>query len=212
MGREFLDIFEEWAEEYDNSVTGQDPQYKEVFRDYDIILDEVSANSIGSVLEFGVGTGNLTVKLLERGHHVFGVEPSAAMREITSEKLPEADVVDGDFLHYPNPPFPIHTIVSTYAFHHLTDAEKNQAIRKFSETLAPNGKVVFADTMFETEIAKQQKIDEALALGFHDLADDLKREYYPLIGTMEELFKQNNFDISFKQMNDFVWLIIANYK
>ncbi|MYL61310.1 SAM-dependent methyltransferase, partial [Virgibacillus halodenitrificans] len=31
MGREFLNIFSEWAETYDASVSGENPQYATVF-------------------------------------------------------------------------------------------------------------------------------------------------------------------------------------
>ncbi|WP_010093784.1 class I SAM-dependent DNA methyltransferase [Ornithinibacillus scapharcae] len=209
MGREFLDIFEGWAEEYDNTVSGYDPEYKEVFHAYDDILVEVAKNSEGNILEFGVGTGNLTEKLLERGHDIIGIEPSPAMKAIANAKLPEALVMDGDFLEYPIPTIPIHTIVSTYAFHHLTDDEKDNAVKKFADILEVNGKVVFADTMFETLEAKEKKTSEAEEIGFTNLAADLRREYYPTMETIEGIFTKHNFTVSFKQMNEFVWLIIA---
>ena len=41
LGREFLDVFTEWAEEYDAFVQGKDKQYKEVFEDYEKILDSI---------------------------------------------------------------------------------------------------------------------------------------------------------------------------
>lgn len=212
MGREFLDIFEDWAEEYDNTVNGFDPEYKDVFQAYDDILIEVSENAVGNVLEFGVGTGNLTEKLLQRGHSIIGIEPSPAMKAIAKRKLPQVLVMDGDFLEYPIPDIPIYTIVSTYAFHHLTDEEKEVAVEQFAEILEANGKVVFADTMFETLEAKESKITESEEMGFTNLAEDLRREYYPTIGTMERIFTKHNFKVSFKQMNEFVWLIIAKKK
>ncbi|WP_042149274.1 class I SAM-dependent methyltransferase [Paucisalibacillus sp. EB02] len=212
MGREFLEIFEEWAEDYDKTVTGRDPEYIEVFRDYQTILQAVSDNSFGNILEFGVGTGNLTEKLLDKGHRVIGIEPSSAMREITKAKLPESIVLDGDFLHYPKPNLPINTIVSTYAFHHLTDEEKEMAVNQFSMLLTTGDRVVFADTMFESVQELQRKIDEAVEAGFTNLAEDLRREYYPLTKTIEKIFVENNFTINFKQMNEFVWLIIAKYQ
>ncbi|MFD2042818.1 class I SAM-dependent DNA methyltransferase [Ornithinibacillus salinisoli] len=210
MGREFIDIFEDWAKEYDNSVTGQDPQYEAVFANYDIILDEVTNASCGNVLEFGVGTGNLTEKLLQAGYQVYGIEPSQAMREIVNEKLPNLLVEDGDFLSFRKPKFQTDTIVSTYAFHHLTDIEKEVAVAQFAEILPINGKVVFADTMFESEQVRDKIIMDATENGFSDLVEDLNREYYPVTDYIKKIFEKNNFNISFKQMNDFVWLIIAN--
>ena len=212
MGREFIEIFEEWANDYDKTVNGEDPEYKEVFYNYEQILDEVVENSIGPVLEFGVGTGNLTKKLLDKGYQVIGIEPSSAMREITKVKLPQILVQDGDFLNFPIPDYQVNTIVSSYAFHHLTDLEKEEAIKKFAKLLPKGGKIVFADTLFVSDLAKQRKINEALEANFHTLAEDLRREYYPNIETIEQIFSDQHFQVSFKQMNEFVWLIIATYK
>ncbi|MBB5324855.1 ubiquinone/menaquinone biosynthesis C-methylase UbiE [Anoxybacillus tepidamans] len=54
------------------------------------------------MLEFGVGTGNLMKKLLvEAGKTVYGIEPSAPMRELALEKLAGASIQDSDFLHFP---------------------------------------------------------------------------------------------------------------
>ncbi|WP_404451629.1 class I SAM-dependent methyltransferase [Virgibacillus necropolis] len=212
MGREFIGLFEEWADSYDDSVTGKDPQYAAVFLHYDKILDEVTKYSSGNVLEFGVGTGNLTQKLMENNHKVFGVEPSEAMRKIAAEKLPELPLYEGDFITFPSFDDSIDTIVSTYAFHHLTDSEKGEAIAKFANLLAEKGKVVFADTMFESSVAKEDIIGEADKKGYTDLIEDLNREYYPLNNTLQELFEKNHFHVTFKKMNEFVWLVIAEKK
>lgn len=212
MGIEFIDLFEEWAGSYDDSVAGKDPQYAAVFLHYDKILKEVTKYTIGSVLEFGVGTGNLTRKLMEKGSTVFGVEPSEAMREIAAKKLPKLLLHEGNFLDFPDFVSPIDSIVSTYAFHHLTDTEKDTAIAKFAELLTTNGKVIFADTMFESASAKEDIIENAAKKGYTDLIADLNREYYPTIGTLKELFEKNQFSVTFKKMNDFVWLLVAERK
>lgn len=209
MGREFIDLFEEWAGSYDDSVAGKDPQYAAVFLHYDKILDEVTKYTTGNVLEFGVGTGNLTRKLMENNNKVIGVEPSEAMREIALEKLPDLSIHEGDFLAFPDFESPIDTIVSSYAFHHLTDSEKDVAIAKFADLLPNKGKVVFADTMFESSVSKENIINEADKKGYTDLIEDLNREYYPLIGTLQELFEKNQFNVTFKKMNNFVWLLVA---
>jgi len=212
LGREFLGIFENWASGYDRSVAGLDPQYAQVFENYETILNEVAHQSSGTVLEFGVGTGNLSAKLMEMGHHVIGVEPSRAMRKIAMGKFPEFNVLDGDFITYPPISESINTIASTYAFHHLTDEEKEKAIRHFAEVLPKNGKIVFGDTMFQSEEAKKEMIKEAKKAHFTDLADDLHREYYPTLDTIASLLEMNGFDASFKQMNPFVWVVTATKK
>ncbi|SHG20761.1 class I SAM-dependent methyltransferase [Ornithinibacillus halophilus] len=210
MGREFLGIFEEWAESYDQTVIGANPQYEEVFKDYDIILDKVVENTYGTVLEFGTGTGNLSKRLLEAGHQVIGIEPSTAMRDIAQEKIPDLEVLDGDFINFPEQSVPINTITSTYAFHHLTDYEKEKAVSQFYDILSTDGKIVFADTVFESMTAKQKMIQDAINKGFKDLEADLNREYYPTLDVIERIFTTNNFELTYQQMNDFVWLLIAN--
>lgn len=209
MGREFLDIFTDWADTYDDSVAGDDPQYAAVFANYDDILTEVVRHASGTVVEFGVGTGNLAAKLLEKGSEVVGVEPSNEMRSIAAAKLPELTVLEGDFLDYPNLPLNVETIVSTYAFHHLTDEEKDVAIKQFSALLPAEGKIIFGDTIFQSEAHKQKAIDGARKKGFADLAEDLEREYYTTIPVIQTIFNTHKFDVTFKQMNDFVWLIKA---
>ena len=86
MGREFLHVFEEWANTYDNTVMGNDLEYREVFRNYESILQEVVNLVVGKVLEFGAGTGNLTEKLSAQGYDVIAVEPSKSMRAVAKDK------------------------------------------------------------------------------------------------------------------------------
>ncbi|GGJ66855.1 putative AdoMet-dependent methyltransferase [Anoxybacillus voinovskiensis] len=209
MGREFLDIFETWAQSYDSSVYGHDEQYRDVFDGYEAILNTVVEKSGNVVLEFGVGTGNLTKKLLEAGKTVYGIEPSAPMRELAMEKLEGVSIQDGDFLQFPFPKEAIDTIVSTYAFHHLTDEEKEHAIRKYGKLLTKGGKIVFADTAFIDREAYEAMIAEAKQKGFVDLAEDLQREYYTTIPILERIFTTNGFTVTFTPMNRFVWLMEA---
>lgn len=126
MGREFLSLFDHWAESYDDTVSGHDEQYKEVFRQYPAILKEITRRAGQHVIEFGSGTGNLTAVLLQADKKVFGIEPSEAMKKAALQKGIPNVFHDGDFLSFPSPPFEPDTIVSSYAFHHLTDEEKNK--------------------------------------------------------------------------------------
>ncbi|RHW40578.1 class I SAM-dependent methyltransferase [Neobacillus notoginsengisoli] len=209
MGREFLDLFEVWADSYDQSVDGHDKEYAEVFRGYEDILDSVASRAAGHVVEFGLGTGNLTMLLLSRGHKVTGIEPSPAMRKIAEEKLSgRASILDGDFLNFPELDEP-RTFVSTYAFHHLTDDEKKEAIALYGKILPVGGKIVFADTMYESKEAFNNAINDAKNKGFHNLAADLEREYYTTIPILQNMLEENGFRSSFTKCNEFVWLMEA---
>lgn len=208
MGREFVEIFDNWVHTYDESVSGLDPEYAAVFENYEVILAEVAKKAEGPVVEFGTGTGNLTAALLERGHHVVGVEPNAAMRNVAKEKFPELLLLDGDFLDFNLPDSP-KSFVSSYAFHHLTDEEKAEAIQRYASILPRGGKVVFADTVFESEEAKQGRIVYEEGEGHLNLVEDLKREYYTTVPVLEAIFQENGFDITFTPLNDYVILMDA---
>lgn len=212
MGKEFLPVFEGWADSYDLTVSRKDNEYQEYFHNYDEILDMVTARSFGTVLEFGVGTGNLTKKLVSKGLDVIGIDPSNAMRSKAKEKIPELEILDGDFDRYPDFDIAINSIVSTYAFHHLTDEDKGISIKKFYETLSPGGKVIFADVMFENKEAYYQAISEAKENEYHNVLRDLQEEYYSTLEVMKKLFLLNNFEISFIQCNRYVWLLEATKK
>ncbi|KKK38245.1 SAM-dependent methyltransferase [Mesobacillus campisalis] len=209
MGREFLEVFDEWASTYDHTVGGDDLEYREVFRGYPSILKEVSRRSYGHVMEFGTGTGNLTDFLLEAGYEVTAIEPSKAMREVANKKLKgKINILDGDFLDFPNS-LSIDTIASTYAFHHLTDTEKETAIGKYQNILKAGGKIVFADTMFETKEEHDQAIKEAKLKGYMNLAKDLQTEYYTTIPILREILEKHHFSVRFTRLNSFVWILEA---
>ncbi|NMH69795.1 class I SAM-dependent methyltransferase [Bacillus sp. RO3] len=209
MGREFLDLFQDWADSYDDTVTGKDVEYQAVFEHYESILDEVVSRSAGRVIEFGPGTGNLTKRLLEAGLEVVPFEPSPEMRAIGMQKLGEhVTFMDGDFLDF-SLKGEADSIVSSYAFHHLTDEEKGKAFRIYGKLLREGGKIVFADTMFETDQHYQAAISQAINQKYHNLAEDLNREYYTTLDVLRELLHQNGFSVTFKQLNTFVWIMEA---
>ena len=131
------------------------------------------------------------------------------MRAKAIEKVPDQTViVDGDFLDFPIGNR-VDTFVSTYAFHHLNDEEKQKAIVIYSKLLHPGGKIVFADTMFPSKEDHQQAIQDAIDAGFLNLATDLATEYYPTIPFLQKVFEENGFAVSFDRCNSFVWIVEA---
>ncbi|MGV2620468.1 UNVERIFIED_CONTAM: class I SAM-dependent methyltransferase [Halobacillus marinus] len=210
MGMEFVDLFDQWASSYDDTVAGKDPEYREVFDGYDEMLARLAALSVSPVMEFGVGTANLTRRMVDQGKLVIGVEPSSEMRKIAKMKCPEAAIYDGNFLDYPQFGTPIRSIVSSFAFHHLTKEEKETAIKSFHAQLDTDGQVIFIDTIFQDEAHKQRLIRKAEEAGFLNLAQDLQEEYYAYLEELREAFIAQGFKVSFEQLNKYAWLIQAN--
>jgi len=209
MPSEFTKLFDDWSKTYDDTVAGTDPEYLEVFAGYEDILQSVADKADGLIMEFGVGTGNLTERILRQGKDLIGYEPSGEMRKIAVQKLPGLTLFEGDFLEFPISGRSPDTIVSTYAFHHLTDEDKRTAITRYHQLLNPQGKIVFADTVFATEESKEKRIQEALDKNYTRLAQDLKSEYYTTIPVLARYFEEIGFIVEFTRKNEFVWLVEA---
>lgn len=86
MNLPFMDIFKEWASNYDDAVTGHNPEYKDVFANYDFMIEQATKHAGHRVTEFGPGTGNMTNILLKRGADVQAIEPSEDMAKLGEEK------------------------------------------------------------------------------------------------------------------------------
>ena len=149
--------FDQWADEYDRSVARSDAAGSYPFAGYQEILDEivrqVTEHGGGDVLDIGFGTGTLTARLYAQGCRIYGQDFSPRMIELAREKMPEAELVQGDFTlgvaesltrrRYD-------AIVATYSLHHLTDAQKPGFIRSLTALLREGGRLYIGDVAFET--------------------------------------------------------------
>lgn len=213
---DFNNLFDEWASSYDQTVYDTNGEYQEVFEGYDRILDEVVSHvpeRSKIVMEIGVGTGNVTERLLAKGYQVIGVEPSAGMREEVRKKSLSFDLRDGHFLDLPlQPEEKVDAIVSSFAFHHLTLTEKAEAFRLMSQVLTEQGAIIFADTSYKNEQSKREIVDRVRTQKRWNLLRDLESEFYEQIEDLEAICRRVNFSVEWKQLNRFVWLLVAMKK
>ncbi|WP_434784201.1 pyridoxal-phosphate dependent enzyme [Macrococcus bovicus] len=209
MSPAFMDIFEQWADKYDHAVEGHDPEYRDVFTNYPFMLSEAAKQARGKTIEFGPGTGNLTLLLLAKGLDVTAVEPSEEMAAIGQEKT-GLIFEHGDFLNYKAQR--ADTIISSFAFHHLTDEEKERAIKNYAETLSDNGQIIILDTVFNSPEEKQDMIRYYADLGYDNLVADLNREYYPFKDVMKNIANKLGFTYSATQLNKFAHLQVLRKK
>ena len=127
------------------------------------------------------------------------------MRRITADRFPLIEIKDGDLVDFETGSMSIDSIASSYVFHHLTDEEKGIALKKYAQLLPMNGKIVFVGTAFITEDAKKAQIDKERARNCNNVANDLEREYYTTLPILMKLFIEAGFEVTFSQLNDFVW-------
>ncbi len=207
--------FNQWAKSYDEDVIKAAQADNWIFRDYDRVLDKVveycdlAGNSYSSVLDIGVGTGNLASRFLSRGMQVIGVDPSEEMRNICQQKHPYIMVVDGDFLKIPLYLPHVDLIVSAYAFHHLTAAEKAEAVRVMKRFLKPKGRAVIADLMFRNA-AEERRIKQALReAGRSDILEEFEDEYPGLFEELTLIFNGEGFSFQGERLTESIWILGA---
>lgn len=209
----FNTLFDDFADNYDETIAMEDGEYKEIFKNYNEILNEtvkhISKFENAKVIDIGSGTGNLTNIASKFGYDVIGIEPNLKTRNIATVKYPEIKFLSGTFLSLPIDDNSLDSIISSYAFHNLTDEEKKDAIVEFKKKLKSNGTVVIADTIYENDEVKDKFIKEAEESGELGLAHTLKSEFSSTEKVLTELFENEGFKVTYQQMNKFVWILTA---
>lgn len=204
-----MDVFKEWANHYDAAVEGHDPEYHDVFVNYPFMLKEAAKRATGKTIEFGPGTGNLTLLLLAKDLELTAIEPSPEMT-IIGEKKTGLTFQKGDFLNFSADS--ADTIISSFAFHHLTDEEKEKAISRYASLLSDHGQIIILDTLFNNKQEKEEIIRSYTQQGHLGLVDNLKTEYYPLKEVMTGIAARHGFSYESIQFNPFAHLQILKKK
>lgn len=212
----FNALFEDWTDDYDLTVESGDGDYKEIYKNYHEILNEtvkhISKYKGAAVLDIGAGTGNLTNAAAKIGYNVVGIEPNVGMRTTASEKYPFIKFLSGTFLSLPIEDNSVDSIISSYAFHNLTDDEKRDAVKVLKNKLKNNGSIVIADVMYESEKSKENIMNDMKDSENYALLHQLETGFYPTHDKIKQIFESEDFKVSFLQMNKFVWILSAKLK
>ena len=105
------------------------------------------------VVDLGAGTGFVTLAVAPLVADVLAVDISPAMLEVlaheaSSQGLSGVRHLTADLAELWLPAGSVDVIVSSYALHHLVDADKVAVIERARGWLVPGGRVVIADMMF----------------------------------------------------------------
>lgn len=157
--------FDQWSDSYDDD-TAQDGCFP--FDGYERVLTGViSAAALEpgqTILELGIGTGNLTRRLVDLGFRVWGLDFSSSMLAIARQKAPEATLAQADLLgDFPSDfKRPYDRVLATYVFHEFpTDAKVNLLQKLFDNYLAPAGYIVIGDIGFPNAAAREAMRESA---------------------------------------------------
>lgn len=137
------------------------PDYpKELFDD---IFNYVSLSKSSTVLEIGIGTGQATLPLLNKGCDVTAVELGDKLAKYCSQKFARFDnfnIINSDFLEADFPQMSFDLIYSATAFHWIP---KDKGYEKIKSYLKPDGAIALfwnhpfvADKNDETNLANME--------------------------------------------------------
>ena len=183
-GSDRASLFNRWAEEYDRSVHNRDFP----FSGYESVLDEIvtaaRVEKETSILDLGVGTGNLAARFADLGCKLFGLDFSSGMLAKARERLPKARLVQANLLgEWPaGLDRRFDRIVSGYVFHEFPLMTKVCIIQRLAQDrLADGGYIVIGDISFETRAARERAHKR-----WHDRWDE-EEEYWAADEAIEAL-------------------------
>ena len=180
--------FDVWAEEYDTSVKLSNEDNTYPFAGYNEIIykiyKKVISKSNATVLDIGFGTGTLTQKLYQYGCDIYGQDFSLRMIELASNRMPNANLYQGDFTKGVVEQLKQRLydfIIATYSIHHLKRDEKVKFLHELLSLLNKNGMILIGDVMFETqkelEKCREEVLDKWDNDEFYCIVSDLKKEF-----------------------------------
>ncbi|MFV0528229.1 MAG: pyridoxal-phosphate dependent enzyme [Lachnospiraceae bacterium] len=205
-------LFDDYAQHYDR-IVAENAEYKKLYENYNEILNETVKHLArfegAKVIDIGAGTGNLTDVADRAGYDVIGIEPNRNTREIARKKFPHLTFSAGAFLSLPIDDGSLDGIISSYAFHNLTDREKEEAVQVFRKKLKSDGIIVIADIVYESEASKAYLTTELKTQGEKVLYQELISNTAATQSVLTSIFTSNGFEVSYQQLNKFVWIVTA---
>jgi len=140
------------------------------------LLKEIGLKSGSAVVEFGPGTGQLTVELAPACARVTAVDVSPPMLDrlrakVADRGLDNVELVQAGLLSYEREPGSVDVVYSRLALHHVPDFWKVVALDRMRRMLRPGGIVRLVDVVYDFEPAEAEERIEAWCARYEGAAD-----------------------------------------
>lgn len=124
-----------------------------VYTSYEAALDKIAqlispAHGLKG-LDVGTGTGNLAGKLQQIGLTMSAIDQSKQMLKLCAAKYADIELKLGNVLAIPFMDGTFDYVVSSFALHHLTEAQSELAWGEMLRVLKPGGVICLADYMMQ---------------------------------------------------------------
>ena len=189
--------FDKWAANYDTSVTDEEGF---PFAGYQQILDTVrrscDVSTEMTILDLGVGTGNLSQRFVE-DCSIVGVDISTEMLKRAAQKLPTIQLGQVDLLSETWPSIleqKFDRVVSSYVLHEFETPNKITILQRLAAQLSADGYFIIADIMYPNA--------EARAESRRRWADRWDDEFFWIIDEDEPALNEAGFTTQFLQLSE----------
>ncbi len=195
-----VDLFNNWASSYNESVRKSEKEGSYPFAGYsDIKLEifkEISRSNKQDVLDMGIGTGEITGPLYDLGYSITGVDFSSKMIELGQKRLPNAKVIQCSFLDvtkYLDKKYDY--IIFNYSIHHLEYDKQVDLLASLYDYLNDNGVILIGDvsTMNDGEMEK-------LRNQYIRIWDD--EEFYPICSKYISSEQLDGYKVKYNKYNN----------
>ena len=117
------------------------------------VVDLANEVSYEHVADLGCGSGQLALPLAQHAKRVIAIDIAATMLEILKHKaskegLSNIETRCSSLEALEIPTLSLDLIVSNYVLHHLSDQQKQEALKKAFTWLKPGGRLIIGDMMF----------------------------------------------------------------
>ena len=151
-----VEQFEAWALDYERDAARWEVEGGYPFggrtQMMGLVKELAHLGAGAKVLDLGCGPGILLGELAEAGCDVYGVDSARQMLALAEKRVPSAHLNLADL----RDELPAEwgsgftAIISTYAIHHIDDADKVALIRRLLGLLEPGGAVLIGDVAFQS--------------------------------------------------------------
>ncbi|MDP2808252.1 MAG: class I SAM-dependent methyltransferase [bacterium] len=199
------------AEHYDKKLANQTiNEYDYIRENYFILHDRVIAlldiKITDKVLDIGIGTGLLEEKIDKRCT-IAGIDISKKMLEKVKQKSLSVELKEGSFLNIPYPDNHFNSVITCFAFHHLSDDEKILALKEIDRVLTPDGKLIIGDFMYKdptSKIAIEKRFKEEER---PDMIEEMGDENFTNIEWLASVYENNQCKIESEQIATISWIV-----
>ena len=100
-------------------------------------------------------------------------------------------------------------VISCFAFHHLTDDEKEASVKEMKKALKENGRIVIGDLMYLNNACKEKLIEKFKNENRYDVIEDMEEENFTNIEWFKVKLNENGFSTEHSQVSTLSWVLKA---